>query len=234
MRPPGVLALGVALIAAPPAPAQAPAPGEPVQRTVVAGTPPALGGPWLVVGRLDLPDGRTRTNVALWEVLGEAAAPALGVRFAALPPALQEALDRANAAGTAWTPRAAEVAAVARAWPTLPPREARVTEIETTISGRDGFDEELARDPRARDALWVIRQRETPAPGTGGPVEQVLVYAALERRRDGFAGNHTTVALAAAPFPVPIAFHGTFVMYSLDPRPGLLARVLAPFRGCGR
>jgi hypothetical protein len=229
MRGPAVLALAAALSAPAGAAAEPPA-----QRTEVHGDVGELAGRWLCVARLDLPEGRTQTNASLWEVTPEPAGLELRQRFAALPAELQEAVEAANRSGRPWTPSARAVARVAEEWERLPPREPRATEVVATLTAREAFGEELTEDPRTRDARWVVRLQETPSPDGGPVMEQVHVYAATERRRRGFAGSYTSVALAAAPFPVPITFHGEFELHALDAPPGLLERLLAVLAGCGR
>ena len=90
---------------------------------------------------------------------------------------------------------------------------------------------------RTRDAIWVVRERQD-ADRSGAPlIRQAMVYAALAASDGGYTGNFDGVSLAAAPFPVPLKFQGSFRLYPLGrpqkPR-GLLARVLGLFEGCGR
>src|SRR6266852_2671994 len=95
---PLLLALAVSLASAP-AQAQdtttttAPAPlPPPEQHTTVRGTPPGdLVGRWLVVGWIELPNGKLSATVpAFWEIAREGGQPVLTVRFAHLPPALEK------------------------------------------------------------------------------------------------------------------------------------------------
>jgi hypothetical protein len=206
----------------------------PEQTTAVRGTPPDLAGRWLGLAWLDLPGGTTRTNATVWEVRNRDGQPEVVVRFVGLPATEQAALDAANQAKTPWYPTAGDVARVAAAWDSLPARDVRPQKVETVLTGADALDEALRTDPQTSDARWVVQQTETPDPTQTHTSRQGNLYAAKEAVDAGWKGAYTTVVVAAAPFPVPITFKGSFQLYRLDPRPGLLARLLDTLRGCGR
>jgi hypothetical protein len=207
----------------------------PEQTTTVRGTLPDLAGRWLGLAWLNLPGGTTRTNTTVWEVRNQEGRPEVVVRFVGLPATEQAALDAANQAKTPWSPTAADVARVAAAWESLPAREVRPQKVETVLIGADAFDEALRSDPQTSGARWVVQQTETPDPANARTSRQAHIYAAKDAADDGgWKGAYTTVVVAAAPFPVPITFKGSFQLYRLDRRPGLLARLLDTLRGCGR
>src|SRR6266436_5299422 len=87
----------------------------PEQHTVVRGTLPRdLPGRWMAVGWIALPDGKARTTPTLWQIKQDDQ-PVLTVRFAALPPAQQKALDDANTAEQRWRPSPVDIAQLAAA-----------------------------------------------------------------------------------------------------------------------
>jgi hypothetical protein len=212
-----------------------PVPGVgPEQTTTVRGTVPDLAGRWLGLAWLNLPGGTTRTNVAVWEVRTREGRPEVVVRFVGLPAAEQAALDAANQTKAPWYPTAADVARVAAAWESLPAREVRPQKVETVLTGADAFDEALRTDLQTSGARWIAQQTETPDPANARTSRQAHIYAVKDAVDGGWKGAYTTVVVAAAPFPVPITFRGSFQLFRLDPRPGFLARLLDTLRGCGR
>src|SRR5439155_446779 len=83
---------------------------------------------------------------------------------------------------------------------------------------------------------WVASQRHDADPSGAPLIRQAMVYAALAATDGDYTGNYDGVSLAAAPFPIPITFKGTFRLYRLtgEPKPrGLLARLLDALAGCG-
>ncbi len=203
------------------------------QHTTVRGTPPDLGGRWLALAWLDVPGRYTRTNPALWEVTRQGGQLDVALRFADLPAAQQAAVDEANRNRRQWTPSPGDVDAIAAAWDGLLPRARRTLRVETTVIGRDGFDERTTTDAGTADALWIVEQTETADPHAAPTVSQSHVYAAGAPTDGGWTGSYQTVVVAAAPFPIPVTFHGRFQLYRLPPR-GLLSRLVDAFAGCGR
>jgi hypothetical protein len=107
--------------------------------------------------------------------------------------------------------------------------------LDNYLTGRDAFDATFTSDARTRDAQWVLQQTETFDASAAPAVRQVAVYGVLEARDGGYRGNYLNTLLAAAPFPIPITFNGTFQLIRLEaPRPGLLARLADLLSGCGR
>jgi len=214
------------------------APAAPVQETAVHGTPPDLAGRWLSLAWVELAEGKIVTGPALWEVKENDGKPVVTQRFVSLPPALKEALDKANAEQERWQPSAADVAEIRAQWDSLAPEDAKVAKVTNDISARDDFDDTIKKEPRSKDALWVLRQRQDFDASAAPVIRQASVYAALASSGADYTGNFDTVTVAAAPIPVPLTFKGTFRFYRLDepaqhPR-GFLARLLDFFAGCGR
>ncbi len=223
---------------APAQPTGRPAEAPPTFTTEVKGTVPDLTGRWLIVAQVNLPQG-TGSGVGVasfWEVAPVDGKPALTLRWVGLPPAQRQALDAANKETRAWEPTVADLQDVRDAWDTLPPEPRGAASVATTISGADAFSEEMRGDAAMKDSLFIVQQLVSFHPGPQRPMRDVLVYGAKERLPDGFRGNYASATVAAAPFPIPISFAGTFRMYRLEsvPARGLLARLLGVFAGCGR
>lgn len=236
-----VLVVGVLAVPGPGAADEAPtsttlpAAPEIKQETTVKGAVPDLAGRWLALARLDLPGDRVRASALLWEVGRRDDHQNLAIYFANMPPLLQQTMDRKNEANQEWVPTADELALLAESWGTLPAKEAQVELIETTITGRDAFDDTLQNEPKTKDALWVVTQLTTFAPSAAPAVRQVQVYATLQASEGGYRGKFASTTVAVAPFPIPISFEGWFRLYPITmPARGLWARVLDAFSGCGR
>jgi hypothetical protein len=232
-----IAAVSLASCAEGPSSSSAPAvPAAPVQETTVRGTAPDLGGRWLALGWVELPAGGSLSAPALWEITVQEGKPVITHRFVALPPALAAAVDKANAAGEPWKPSPEDLNQLRAAWDGLQSQDSHVARVTNEISARDAFDDSLKAEARTKDAMWVVRQRQD-FDGSGGPaVRQVTIYSVLGPSGRDYTGNFDSATVAAAPFPIPISFKGTFHLYRLDEpaRPGVLARVLEFFAGCGR
>jgi len=209
----------------------------PVQETTVLGTPPDLAGRWLSLGWIELPDGRTVSAPFLWEIAVRDGKPVMTHQFVSLPPAQKAVLDKANADGKAWQPSPDELAQLRAAWDGLPVEDMHVSKVANEILGKDGFDDSMKSEARSKDALWAVRQRMDFNAAAAPLVRQVTVYSTLAPSDGGYTGNFDYGQVAAAPFPIPLAYKGTFRLYRLGdptPPPGFLRRVLDSFTGCGR
>ena len=234
-----LIALVVSLASLPVGATEPPPLPPPEQHTVVRGTPPQdLPGRWMAVGWIELPGGKARTSPTLWEIKQDDQL-VLTVRFAALPPAQQKALDDANTAERRWRPSPVDIAQLATAWDTLPPSDPRLVSIQNEIIARDGFDQSFSSDAKTREAAWAVRQAEQYHPSAAPAIKTINVYAVLEPREGGYFGNFTTATVAAVPIPIPITLSGTFQLYRVDggappPRRGFLGRLMDFLQGCGR
>ena len=234
-----LIALVVSLASLPVGATEPPPLPPPEQHTVVRGTlPQDLPGRWMAVGWIELPDGKARTTPTLWEIKQDDQL-VLTVRFAALPPAQQKALDDANTAEQRWRPSPVDIAQLAAAWDALPPSDPRLVSIQNEIIARDGFDQSFATDAKTREAAWAVRQAELYHPSAAPAIKTINVYAVLEAREGGYFGNFTTATIAAVPLPIPITLSGTFQLYRVDggappPRRGFLGRLMDFLQGCGR
>lgn len=206
-----------------------------VQETTVRGTVPDLSGRWLVLVRIDVPGGQIRTTAMFWEVEQREGKLAFNTRYVSMPSAEQAEIDKANGASQDWRPSPDQLARIAAAWDAFPPQTTRPARVDHTLTGRDAFDQTFTSEPRARDARWVLLQNDLMDASAAPTIRQVSMYAALAPRDGGYTGNYTTTVIAAAPFPIPISFQGTFQLYRLPTTGrGLLARLTDLFSGCGR
>ena len=216
--------------------APAPSGAPPSQETKVLGTPPDLTGRWLAVGWITLTDGRAVSVPTFWSITREDGKPVMTHRFVTLPPAMKAELDKANADGKAWEPTPDDLKQLAAQWDSLPAEDIHVAKVLNELSAPDGFDESVKGEPRSKDAILLVRQR-LDYDAKGAPViRQVMVYSALAPSDGGYTGNFDSATVAAAPFPVPIAFKGTFRLFRVGDAParGFLARIFDVFSGCGR
>jgi hypothetical protein len=212
-------------------------PGAPVQETKVLGTPPDVAGRWLSLGWIELPDGRSVSAPMLWEIAPEDGKPVMTYRFVSLPPALKAAVDKANADGKPWTPSPEELEQLRAGWDELHPEDQHVAKVTNEIIGRDGFDDSVKGEARSKDALWLVRQRMDFDARAAPTIRQVMIYSVFAPSGRDYTGNLDMATIAAAPFPIPISYKGTFRLYRIDapraPR-GFLSRLFDSFAGCGR
>jgi hypothetical protein len=221
-------------------PAAAPAPGAAVaavQETKVLGTPPDLAGRWLSLGWLEFSDGRAVSAPMFWEITVHDGKPVLTHRFVSLPPALKTAVDKANADGKPWEPTPDDLDQLRAGWESLQPTDMHVAKLTNEISGRDGFDDNVKAEERSKDSIWLVRQRMDFDAKAAPTIRQVMLYSALAPRDGDYTGNLDIATVAAAPFPVPLSYKGTFRLYHLGEPPaprGFLGHLLDAFKGCGR
>lgn len=214
-----------------------PADDAPQLTTAVDGTAPkGIDGRWFALAHLALPKDQVINVVAFLDVDLEAPEPTVTKRFVKLPEAQQTAFDAANRESKSWSPTADELTEIAAMWDELPPDDQGVTALETVVFSHDAFDATISENPGMKDARWAIRQKAAFRPGDNRAMSQVNVLAVTEDRPDGWSGPYATVTVAAAPFPVPIAFNGTVDIHRLPENAsrGFLARFSDMFSGCGR
>lgn len=218
-----------------------PADEAPTFTTTIEGTAPkGIDGRWFALAHLALPKDRVINVAAFLDVDLEAPEPTVTKRFVKLPEAQQKAFDAANLESKAWNPTADELNEIAATWDELPPDDQGVATLETAVFSHDAFDDTISENPGMKDARWAIRQKAAFRPGNNRAMTQVNVLAVTEDRPDGWSGPFATVTVAAAPFPVPIAFNGTVDIHRLPERlpenasRGFLARFFDVFSGCGR
>jgi hypothetical protein len=238
-----LLASGAAEVTAqvaPPAPQPTAPPGAaaltPTQTTVVHGTPPDLTGRWLVLFDLQA-NAVKRTLPFFIEIRTQDGKPEVVEHLVDLPPELAAELDKHNAAKTKWEPTAADLTLLGERWTDLPKNERGLAQVTNDFWEPSAFDEAEREFPEMKDALWVIRQTYAFTPGGQRPVTQVNAFVGTARDGSGWRGTGAVAQVAAAPFPVPIKFDGTFRMLRIEAPekpPGLLARLLDAFKGCRR
>jgi hypothetical protein len=212
----------------------------PPQETVVHGTPPRIVGRWLALSWIDRSEAAASTMPALWQITEQDGKPVFTEVFAKLPETIQSAVDMAGNSDNPWTPTPADLSTLREQWEKLQPQEANFKSVWTEIASPDGYDDGIKKEPRTKDALWVVRQRFDANAKAAPVVRQVFVYAVTGTEDGSFKGNFDGVTIAAAPMPVPIKLSGSFRLYQIDgpppgsPSRGVLARLLDVFRGCGR
>jgi hypothetical protein len=204
------------------------------QTTTVEGTPPPIEGRWLVLASVGIGQSAKRLVPSVLEVTTKDGALDVHERHVLLPPAQQAALQRANdELGGVWSPGPADVAAIAAAWDRLEPEDRGIAQMTHQLTGRDAFDDDLKKEDVSKDALWVLRQGYQFLPGGSRPVNQANLLAPLKQENGVYSGNYLAVAVAAAPFPVPIKFEGTFQLIPLEvPARSFWQRLGDFFAGC--
>src|SRR5262249_8037062 len=146
-------------------------------------------------------------------------------------------VERAAADGRAGEPTPDDLAELRTAWDGLQAEDMHVSKVTNEILGRDGFDDTVKSEARSKDALWVVRQRMDFNAAAAPLVRTVAVYSALTPADRDFTGNFDYGQVAAAPFPIPLAYKGPFRLSRLGdptPPPGFFARMLDSLKGCGR
>jgi len=252
-----VLIVGIADLARvhgqepPAAPAGAPAPagtetGTPTgtteprapitHTTTVEGTLPDLEGRWLLLASLGLGQSAKRILPSVIDVRRVDGKLELRERHVVLPAAQNEALRRGNEElGGVWIPTAADLDAIDRAWDTLQMEERGIERMEHQLTGRDAYDDDLKNDATTKDGLWVLRQSYIFLPGGNRPTNQANLVAPTKVEDGVYSGNYLAVAVAAAPFPVPIKFEGTFRLVPVGrAERSWWSRLGDFFSGCGK
>jgi hypothetical protein len=223
----------------PPAAPPATQPGTPqsiTHTTTVEGTLPDLEGRWLLLASLGLGQSAKRILPSVFDVRRSDGTLEVRERDVVLPAAQKEALRRGNEElGGVWIPTASDLDAIDRAWETLELEDRGLSTIEHQLTGRDAFDDDLKNDATTKDALWVLRQSYIFQPGGNRPTNQANLIAPTKVEDGAYSGNYLAVAVAAAPFPVPIKFEGSFRLIPIGraARPWW-SRIGDFFAGCGK
>ncbi len=217
------------------APTTTTVPGSsPTHTTTVEGTEPKIEGRWLMLASVGLAQGAKRVIPSAFDVRRVDGKLEIRERHVVLPQAQNEALRRGNEEmGGVWAPSPDDLAAIDAAWDTLQPEDRGVAQFTYQLTGRDAFDDDLKKEPTTRDALWVLRQSYVFLPGGSRPVNQANLIAPLKLEDGIYSGNYLAVAVAAAPFPVPIKFEGTFRLVPIG-RASFWTRLGDFFAGCNR
>jgi hypothetical protein len=109
-----------------------------------------------------------------------------------------------------------------------------IADMQHQLTGRDAFDDDLKNEASTKDALWVLRQAYHFLPGGNRPTNQANLLSSKKLDDGVYSGDYLAVAVAAAPFPVPIKFEGTFRLIPVG-RAGTpwWSRIGDFFKGCG-
>jgi hypothetical protein len=206
------------------------------QTTTVEGSVPDLGGRWLLLATVALGESAKRTLTSVFDIGHTEGKVEIRERHVILPEAQNAALKRANdELGGVWAPTPADLEAIGSAWNTLEPELRGIVKIENQLTGRDAYDDDLKKDESTKDALWVFRQSYNFESGGSRPVNQANLIAPQKVEDGVYSGKFIAVAVAAAPFPVPITFKGTFRMVPLSREPrSWWTRIGDFFAGCGK
>jgi hypothetical protein len=208
---------------------------EATHTTTVEGTEPKLEGRWLLLASLGLAGGAKRIIPSVFDVRRVNGKLEIRERHIVLPAGQNEALRRANEElGGVWSPTDDDLAAIDATWETLTPENRGISQFTYQLTGRDAFDDDLKKEPTTKDALWVLRQAYIFLPGGSRPVNQANLLAPQKLEDGVYSGNYLAVAVAAAPFPVPIKFEGTFRLIPIGRASSLWTRLGDFFAGCNR
>lgn len=239
-----LLALGATTVRLPFAAAQPEGGGTPTgndapanrleQTTTVTGAAPALLGRWLVLPKVGVAGGYQRLLPSLWDVRPKDGQIEITERLIVLPAAQNAAVQRANdELRGAWDPTPADLDAIRAAWDVLLPEERGIVAMTHQVTGRDAYDDDFHNDPIAKDSLWAVRQSYNFEPGGNRPITQANLIAPLKVENGVYSGNYLAVTIAAAPFPFPIKFEGTFRLIPLpEAAPSFMQRLGDVFAGC--
>ena len=222
-------------VEAPPA-TTVPAPTSPAaieHQTTVRGTLPDLEGRWLLLARVGVGESPQRLLASGIDVTRKHGALQLRERHLVLPPAQQAALHQGNETGKPWEPTPADLDAIRSAWDSMDLENRGISSMTHELTGRDAFDDALKGDGITKGALWVVRQAYVFEPGGGRPMRQANIWAVTKEENGVYSGTYVAVAVAAAPFPIPIRFDGTFRLLPLGrPDRSFWSRIADVFTGC--
>jgi hypothetical protein len=204
--------------------------------TTVEGTLPDIEGRWLLLSSLGVGQSAKRILPSVIDVRRSDGKLEVRERHIVLPAAQKEAVRRANEElGGVWTPTVSDLEALDRAWESLEVEDRGIATMENQLTGKDAFDDVLKNDANTKDALWVLRQSYIFLPGGNRPTNQANLMAPTKLEDGVYSGNYLAVAVAAAPFPVPIKFEGTFRLIPVGRAArSWWSRVGDFFSGCGR
>src|SRR5262249_41520819 len=156
------------------------------------------------------------TAPGVWEITEQDGNQTLTHRFVTLPPAQQGAIEKGNAEGKVWKPTPDDLKQLRAAWDSLPAQDSHVAKVTNVLSGPDGFDEGIKNGAGAKAARGVGQKRWDYDGTQPSLLRQVMAYSALKPSDGGYTGNFDSATVAAAPFPMPISFKGTFGLYRVD------------------
>jgi hypothetical protein len=207
-----------------------------VQTTTVHGTLADLQGHWLVLFDMKS-NAMHRTIASFVEIQEHGGKLEVTERSVALPAEMTAEIDAASKKAAYWEPTPEQLAELHQDWATLAVAPRGIAQVANEIWGMDAFDDSIRKEEVLTGAMWVLRQTVSFEPGGQRPVTQVNIFGAKTREGGGWRGEAALAQVIAAPFPVPLTLYGTFRMLRMGETPeprGLLARLAAAFKGCGR
>ena len=212
-------------------------PTEVAETTEVFGQLPGdLAGRWVIVNRIKLPSGDTRSYAHLWEIRRGSQHVDVVLKRAELPAELGSKLDEASKASASWTPGADDLRMLDERWDQLPATNADYAKIEHKLYGADAFTAELQSDDETKGGKFALLTKETFS-GAQPVKSTISVYGFRESGPSGTTGTFVITSIAAAPLPIPITLKGDFQTYRVGappPPPSMLRRMLDFFSGCRR
>jgi hypothetical protein len=139
----------------------------------------------------------------------------------ALPKSIQESIDKASKAETAWVPTDKDLATLKSSWNDLKPSgRDELSKIDWKVIAKDKYDDNLKIDPTTQNAKFTITGNEEMLPKPNVPKTNIVIFGVEDAKSDTLAGQHTRAMMASAPFPLPITMKGKFKMYKLADVPG--------------
>jgi hypothetical protein len=187
------------------------------ESTQVDGTLPSdLRGVWLLVPVVEFPQGK-HPLARIYEIDGEPTAPQIHLIAKDLPGRFNEELHTAQTEQRGWEPSAADLRELARRWDALVPPADEVHTIRYRVAGPDAYDEALKTDASTAGSRFAIVVTEMYNPKPNHATQSIFSYGAREIGADLISGSHVQGTVAAAPFPIPLSFNGSFRMYRLAP-----------------
>lgn len=216
-------------------PATEPAP-EIVWEQESQGALPNLEGRWLTLVDIEGQAGTTRTVAHFWDLRRTDGGYELIEPFVNLPDDLHASMQTLGNMGQSWRPTDEDLARIDEGWAELPDSERGITHARNELWGPDAFTDEIKREAKTKDALFVLRQTYAFLPKKIYPVRHVNVFGALAKEDGGYTGSYTGLAVAMGMVAIPIPFSGTFKMIPIGERepPSPLERLAELFSGCGR
>lgn len=236
----GLAAAPVGAQEAPPASTTTTLPAPPVvEKTEVTGRLPGdLAGRWMAVSQAQLPDGKWRPFVRMFEIRKGADGYEMSLLRRNPPEVINQKLEKTGTAGEIYHPDAQDLEAVKAEWDRLPPTTADWRTIDNKLMGADAYPPELEGDPTVEGSSFAISSNEKFR-GAQRIISTYTLWGIQEQTPAALKGHMITNTMAASIIPIPITLRGEVEIYRIGPPPAgetrsFLGRLLDVFSGCGR
>lgn len=171
------------------------------------------GGPRVIVPQVPHPPGYDPT-------MHEGDSVEVFLLDVPMPESIDEAFQGAQKTEQPFEPTDKQLALLRSSWQRLEPRkESEYGRIEWKAIEAKYFDQGMQADPNVQGAKFVISGTQSMAPRPGQPNQNIVVYGVRDVAEERMTGGHVRAMMATAPFPVPIEFKGTFVMFRVADLP---------------